>query len=120
MRKIRLEGDYTLKILVHLGLVAISLFIADYLLEGIAIDSWQTMFIAAIILMVINTFIRPVILFFTFPLTLISLGLFVFVVNTFTYWLTSLVIGGFSIDGFLPALIGALITTVLTTVFIRK
>lgn len=92
-------------------ITGLSLFLVDWILPGVSLSGYTAAFIAALVLGLMNAFIRPILIFLTFPITVISLGLFLFVVNAITYWLTAAIVPGFEIDSFLSALIGAAITS---------
>ncbi len=90
-------------------ITAISLVITAYIVPGINIATWQTAAIAAIILGLVNAVIKPILIFFTLPLTILTLGLFLFVVNAISFGLVAYFTPGFRVDGFFPALFGAIV-----------
>jgi putative membrane protein len=92
------------------GLVAAGgLWVADQALTGISVDNWKTLLIAALLLGVVNAVVRPIVFFLTLPLTVITLGLFLFVVNGAMLGLVGMLLGGFQVDGFWAAVLGAII-----------
>lgn len=86
---------------------------AAYLVPGVSISSIYTAFMTALILGLVNAIIRPIIVLFTFPLTLVTLGLFLLVINAFLLWLVSLVVPGFT----LASLSSVLIMTIVISIF---
>ena len=86
------------------------------LIDGIYVDGWGAVFVAAIILGIINAVIRPVLLILTLPLNVFTLGLFTFVINGLMLKTVSTVVSGFDIVGIWPAIIGAVILSVVSTV----
>ena len=86
------------------------------LLEGIYVDGWGSVFIAAIILGIVNAVIRPLLLILTLPLNVFTLGLFTFVINGLMLKTVASVVSGFDIIGILPAIVGAIILSVVSTV----
>ncbi len=92
-------------------IVALSLFVADKLVPGIAIGSGGTLFFAAALLGVVNAFVRPVVVLLTFPITLLTLGLFLLVINAGMLGLVAWLLDDFSIAGFWSALFGAIIVS---------
>ena len=94
----------------------IALMFTANLIDGIYVDGWGSVFIAAIILGIVNAIIRPVLLVLTLPLNLMTLGLFTFVVNGLVLKTVSGVVAGFDIVGIWPAIIGAIILSVVSTV----
>jgi putative membrane protein len=89
---------------------ALGLWLSDYLVPGVAFLSTGSLIAAAVLLGLANAFVRPVLVFVTFPLTVITLGLFLLVVNAATIGLVAVLLGGFVVDG-LWAGIGAAIVT---------
>jgi putative membrane protein len=109
------------RILLRLLVNAIALWIAVELVPGIYAESPLTILIVALIFGVINAIIRPVIAFFTCPMILVTLGLFIFVINALMLWFTAWVAGrldlGFGIEGgFWPAFWGALVISLVSFV----
>lgn len=82
----------------------LSIIIAAYLLPGVMIDSLFAAFVAALILGIVNTLVKPVLLLLTLPITILTFGLFAFVVNALMVMLTSWIVQGFGVDGFWWAL----------------
>ncbi len=103
-------------LLISLLLNTLALLITAYLVPGFKVDSITSAILAAIVLGLINTFIKPVLLFLTLPLTVITLGLFIFVVNAIVLRLTSLFVPGFLVDGWAPAILGAIVLSVASTI----
>ena len=86
------------------------------LLDGIYVDGWGSVFVAAIILGIVNAVIRPVLLILTLPLNVFTLGLFTFVLNGLMLKTVAAVVSGFDIVGIWPAIIGAVVLSVVSTV----
>ena len=121
-----------MSILLRLIVNAVALLITAWIVPGIHLgaagphptrDDWVTLLIVALIFGLVNVVIRPIIIILSLPLTIITLGLFTFVINAFMLLLTSWIAQGmdlgFRIDGFLPALLGALIVSVASFVLSR-
>lgn len=110
-----------MQIIVALILNALALLGTAYIVPGFKVDNFTTAILAAIVLGVVNTFIKPVLSFITAPLTVVTLGLFSFVVNAVVLFIVAAVVSGFTVDGWVPAILGAIVlsivSTVLTTVF---
>lgn len=83
-------------------------------LPGVQVVSFSTALIAALVLGLINTFIKPVLALLTLPITLLTLGLFSFVLNALMFGLAAYFLDGFNVEGFWAALIGALLFGVLS------
>lgn len=93
----------------------LSLLITAYLVPGFRIDNLAAAIIAAIVLGLVNGIVRPILIILTLPLTLLTLGLFLFVVNAISISLAAALTPGFSITGFFPALIGSIILTIVSS-----
>jgi putative membrane protein len=102
--------------LVRLIVNAAALWVAAYLIPGVAIADLTALALAALVLGIINAVVRPVLVVLTFPLTLVTLGLFLFVLNAFCLWLTSRLVPGFDIQSFGAALLGSLVISVVSWV----
>ncbi|WP_339060454.1 phage holin family protein [Tepidibacillus marianensis] len=103
-----------MRFLVRLILNGFALLVADRLVEGIHIQGVTAAIIAALILGVVNTIIRPILILFTFPITILSLGLFVLIINAITFSFTAAIVNGFTVDSFGAAFWGAIITSIFS------
>ena len=102
-----------LEFLIHLSVTAALLMLVAKAVKGVHIDSWGYAFLAALIFGVVNATVRPVMVFLTIPITIVTLGLFLLVVNALMLWLVAAVSPGIKVEGFGPAFWGALLLTVL-------
>lgn len=102
-------------LIISLLVNAIALIVTAYLVPGFHVGSFQAAILAAIVLGVINTFIKPVLVILTAPLTFLTLGLFAFVVNAIVLKLASAVVPGLTIDGWWAAILGAIVLSVVST-----
>ncbi|MYM28977.1 putative membrane protein [Duganella sacchari] len=93
---------------------AIALLAVPYLMHSVDVISIKAALVAALVLGLVNTLIRPVLLLLTLPVTLLSLGLFIFIVNGFMFWLVAQWVDGFHVDSFLSAVGGALLYSVIS------
>jgi len=98
-----------MKLIVRWLLLAAALLLVAYLYPGVQIASFGTAMIAALVLGLLNTLLRPLLVLLTLPVTLITLGLFLFVINALLFWATASVLSGVHVAGFGAALIGSLI-----------
>ncbi len=112
-----------MKLLIRWASIALALFAAAYFLPGIRVsgNGWIAYAAMALILSVVNLIIRPILKFFSFPLTIITLGLFLLVINAVTFWLASWIAVhyfevGFHVNDFLSAFWGALIVSLVSGV----
>ncbi len=90
-----------MKIIIRLILSTIAVLVADQLLSGVSADTWQTGLIVAIVLGLLNTFVRPLIILLTLPVTLVTLGLFILVINAGMVMLAARFVPGFVVPGLL-------------------
>jgi putative membrane protein len=86
---------------------ALALWMTSALIAGIVVDGVFPLFVAALVLGALNTFLRPLLLVATLPINLVTLGLFTFVINGLMLWMTGSVVAGFYVAGFWSALGGA-------------
>lgn len=116
------EGVYTRIVksfLLHLVLTAVAILIVANVVGGVYVGGFGTALIGALILGVVNGVVRPLMILLTLPLTILTLGLFLFVVNALMFWLVAALVPGFQISGFGAALLGSLLLTVLNVLIDR-
>jgi putative membrane protein len=95
---------------------AAALFALPYLFAGIRIGSFASAMVAALVLGLINTLIRPVLLILTLPATILTLGLFILVINGLLFWFVGSLDLGFHVHGFWTAVLGAVVYSVIAWV----
>ena len=88
----------------RLILNALSIYLAAYLVDGMAVDGPKGALISAVVFGVMNFLVRPILLLLTLPLNILTLGLFTLVVNGLTLWLTAALIQSLDVKGLLPAI----------------
>ncbi|MBE9233235.1 phage holin family protein [Cuspidothrix issatschenkoi LEGE 03284] len=95
---------------------ALALLITSKIVPGIIINGFVAALVAAVVIGLVNAIIRPILQILTFPITLISLGLFSFVINALTLWLASAITpgSGFYIQGFIPAFLGSIVLSIVS------
>lgn len=98
---------------------AVALLVVAYVLPGITVASFGSAMIAALVLGLLNTLVKPVLVFLTLPITIVTLGLFLLVVNALVFWFAGSILKGFQVDGFGWALIGAILYSIVTGLFAR-
>lgn len=94
-----------MKLLLRWLINALALLAATQFISGFEVNTFYAAIMAALVLGLLNAVVRPVLIFFTLPINIITLGLFVFVINGFLIWFMSTFIKGVTVDGFLPALL---------------
>ena len=95
---------------------ALTLLGLAYYLPGITVSTFYSALIAALVLGLINAILRPILVFLTLPINILSLGLFTLVINGLLFWFASTVVKGFEVSGFMPAFWGSLILTLVSWV----
>ena len=101
-------------LLLRILLNALALLVADYFVDGLVLSGPGATIVAALVLGIVNALVKPVLFVLTLPLTLVTLGLFIFILNGLCLALTAAVVPGFEIAGFWSAVGGALIVTVVS------
>ena len=91
-----------------------AILLAASVVPGVAVRSVTSALIAGLVLALINAIVRPILIFLTLPITLLTLGLFIFVLNAFCFWLASVFVPGLTVHGFWAAFLGALIVSVVS------
>ncbi len=109
-----------MRFLIRIIVIAAVSFGLSHVLTGIRIDTFWTAIVFAVVLAILNTFIRPLIILFTLPVTILTLGLFLFVINAIVVLLASRFVNGIRIDGFWWALLFSLILSIVTSVLDRE
>ena len=98
-----------LKILVRWLLLAAALLLVAHLYPGVTVKSFGAAMLAAFVLGLLNTLLRPILVLLTLPVTLVTLGLFLFVINALMFYFAAQLLDGLHVAGFAAALIGSLI-----------
>src|SRR5262249_26313451 len=102
------------RFLVHWLVLALALFVCSRVLPGVHVDSYTTLAVGSPVLGFINAIIRPILLVLTLPLTLLTLGLFYFVINGVAFGLAAWVVPGFDVDSIGWAILGALVVSLFS------
>jgi putative membrane protein len=105
-----------LKLLIKWALCASALLFVAYVYSGVEVRSFGAALLAALVLGLLNAFVRPLLVLLTLPVTLLTLGLFLFVINAVVFWMAAALLEEFHVRDFLAALIGSLIYTALGVV----
>jgi putative membrane protein len=103
-----------MRILIVWAINAAALFALPFLMSSIEVDSIGVAIIAALVLGLVNTLIRPVLILLTLPATLLTMGLFILVINALMFWAVAEMIGGFHVAGFWSAFGGAILYSIIS------
>ncbi len=93
---------------------ALGLILVAYLLPGMQVDSFYIALITALLLGIVNITIKPLLLFFTLPITILTFGLFAFVINALLLWFVSSFVDGFFVADFITALLGSVLLSIFS------
>ena len=96
------------------------LLIIDWLLDSITIKSYGIALLAIFILSIMNMLVKPILQLITLPITILTFGLFSFVINAFTFLITSYVVSGFVIHSFWGALVASFLLTIIQSLIVKK
>ena len=93
---------------------ALSLIAVTYLMPSISVSSFTTALVAALVLGLLNTIIRPILVLLTLPVTIVTLGLFIFVINGLLFWFAGSFVEGFVVAGFWAGVFGAIVYSLIS------
>ena len=105
-----------MKLLVQWLISASALLLVAYLYSGVQVDSFGSALIAAFVIGLFNAVLRPVLVILTLPVTIVTVGLVLFVINALMFWSAAGVLGGFHVSGFGAALLGSLLYSLIGVV----
>lgn len=104
------------RLLINLLVNGLAVFITAYILPGVVVDGFVAAIIAAVILGMVNTFIKPLLIILTLPITIMTLGLFILVINAFLVLLVSVVVPGFVVAGIWWAVLFSIVLALVSAV----
>lgn len=105
-----------MKLLIRLLVTAVLVLLIGHFMPGIHVVGFTTAIIVAVVLGLLNVFIKPILVILTFPVTIVTLGLFLLVINAVIILLCTKIVGGFHVDSFLTALLFSIILSVLQSI----
>src|SRR5512138_473805 len=91
-----------------------ALLVVAHIVSGVSIANWQTVFVTALVLGLLNAFLRPILILLTLPVSIFTLGLFTLVINGFLFYLAAQMVKGFQVSGFCQAFIASLIFSLVS------
>jgi putative membrane protein len=106
---------FLLRVLIN----AVAIYIATVVVSGIRVSSTTTLLLAALVLAIINAAVKPVMVILTLPLTIVTLGLFLLVLNAVCLWLVTVIVPGVEVRSFGSAFVGALVIAVVSWLLTR-
>src|SRR5690606_25717663 len=109
------EAETMITILLKIFIVALSLLFVAEIVPGILVADFYVAVIAAIVLGILNLTVKPILFILTLPITILTLGLFTFIINATIFLLAASFLQGFEVQGFIPALFGSFIVSLIGT-----
>jgi len=109
-----------MKFIMRVVVTSVIAFGLSYILSGVHIDTFWTAIIVAIVLAILNGILKPILILLTFPITLVTFGLFLFVINACIILLAEKVVPGFVVDGFWWALLFSLLLSIVSSLLYRE
>lgn len=103
-----------MRLIAYLLINGIAVFVASYILPGVDVDSFVTAFLVALVLGVVNMFIKPILFFLTLPITILTLGLFTFIINGLLVLLVSQLVPGFHVENIWWAILFSIVVTLVS------
>lgn len=105
-----------MRIIVNLLVTALLVFLLANFLPGVSVDGYGSSIVVVIVLTLLNIFIKPILQIISIPVTILTLGLFLFVINALIIWMCSGLVSGFHIDGFWYALLFSLVLSIVQSI----
>jgi putative membrane protein len=91
-----------------------ALLVVAHIVSGVTLDNWLTVFVAALVLGLLNAFLRPVLIFLTLPVTVLTLGLFTLFINAFLFYMAAHLVRGFHVAGYWQAFVAAFVFSLVS------
>lgn len=107
-----------MKVIINLLLSGVAVLISTYIIPGVDVDSFWVAIVVAVVLGLVNAFIRPIVTLLTLPVNILTLGLFSFVITALMVMLTGAIVPGFIVDGFVPALLFGVVESLVSWVLL--
>lgn len=108
-----------MNLIVRWLLNALALALTAWIVPGITVAGAVALIVAALVIGLLNALVKPILVMLTLPITILTLGLFLLVLNALLFWLAAAVVPGFAVSGFLSALLGAIVMALLVWAFTR-
>jgi putative membrane protein len=119
LKRIDRHSDNPMNLITHLAINILALLVVDYLLQGFELTTLMTALVAAIVIGIINTFVRPILQLLALPFSIVTFGLTAFLINVGLLYLSASIVPGFQIDGFGTAVVASVLLTLVSWVLHR-
>ena len=93
---------------------SVAIWLVAYFFDSVSIGSWQTAFVAGLVLAIVNAIVRPILVILTLPITIVTLGLFYFVVTAICLMITSRLVDGFAVQGFFMTIVASIVISIFS------
>lgn len=103
-----------MRLLAYILINSLAVFVASRIVPGVQVASIPTIIIVAIVLGILNSIVKPILVFLTFPITVLTLGLFIFVINALIVLLAAWLVPGFKVNGFITALLVSIVISLVS------
>lgn len=104
-----------MNLFVRLVILVIAVYVASFIIPGIKIDSYQSLFIVSIVLGIINAFVKPILVLLTIPLTIVTLGIFLLILNGLLVLFVGSIVPGFHVAGLIPAILFSIVVSLTSS-----
>lgn len=108
-----------MNVIIRILILAVAVWVAAYIIPGVEIDSFQSLLIVSLILGAVNAFIKPILVLLTLPLTIVTLGLFLLVINGLLVLLVDSLVPGFTVGSFLIAILFSIVVSLISSLLSR-
>lgn len=108
-----------MNLIIKLVIYIVALIVVEYVIPGFEFVDMQATVVSAVIIGAINTFIRPIIHVISLPISIMTLGIFAFLINVFLLWFVAYLVPGFNIDGFVTAAVASIVLALISA-FLNK
>lgn len=105
-----------MRILINLIVTALIVFLLSNFLPGVSVDGIGSSIVVVIVMAILNIFVKPILQIISIPITILTLGLFLFVINAFIIWLCSVLVSGFHVESFWSALLFSLVLSIIQSI----
>jgi len=95
---------------------SVAIWLVAYLFRSVTVTSWQTAFVAGLVLAIVNAIVKPILVVLTLPITVLTLGLFYFVVTAICLVITSKLVDGFAVQGFFSTIIASIVISIFSAI----
>ncbi len=106
-----------MRLLLIWALNAVALLLVPYVIPGVHLENFHSALIAVFVLGLVNTVVKPIFVLLTLPVTFLTLGLFLFVINALMFWFVGDILSGFRVEGFFSALFGSIVYSIASWLF---